>query len=110
LAKDKDKTKRKQSSRADAVRAAVDQAFQAAPVQVSRDRAQELLDELTTAAGKVRDALDDLRPPTGEDIRDLRARLEALEKRVAKLEQPTPARRGRATTPGASRQAPRKSS
>jgi polyhydroxyalkanoate synthesis regulator phasin len=30
--------------------------------------------------------LDDLRPPTGEEIRSLREDLEKLEKRVAKLE------------------------
>ena len=58
------------SSRTEAVRSAVDQAFQST----------------ADAAGRVREALDDLRPPTGEEIRGLRADLRALEERVAKLE------------------------
>jgi polyhydroxyalkanoate synthesis regulator phasin len=62
------------NSRTDAVRKAVDQAF------------QSTAGDLAQAAGRVRDALDDLRPPTSDDIRALRADLEALEKRVAKLE------------------------
>ncbi len=80
------------SSRTEAVRSAVDQAFQATAgtatqgASGARDRAQDLVDELAQAAGKVREALDDLRPPTGEEIRSLREDLEKLEKRVAKLE------------------------
>ena len=80
------------NSRTEAVRSAVEQAFQqqaasaARTTQGARDRAQDLVDDLAQAAGKVREALDDLRPPTGEEIRGLRADLEALERRVAKLE------------------------
>ncbi len=80
------------SSRSDAVRKAVDQAFQATAgnatqgARDARDRAQDLVDELAQAAGKVREALDDLRPPSGDEIRALRADLRALEERVAKLE------------------------
>ena len=80
------------SSRTDAVRKAVDQAFQATAgnatqgARDARDRAQDLVDELAQAAGRVREALDDLRPPTADEIRGLRADLEALEKRVAALE------------------------
>ena len=77
------------NSRTDAVRKAVDQAFQStagSATTQARDRAQDLVDELAQAAGKVREALDDLRPPTADDIRSLRADLEALERRVAKLE------------------------
>ncbi len=59
------------NSRTEAVRSAVDQAFHATG----------------TAAGRVREALDDLRPPTAEEIRGLRADLRALEERVATLEQ-----------------------
>ena len=62
------------NSRTDAVRKAVDQAFQSTG------------SELAQAAGRVRDAIDDLRPPTSEEIRGLRADLRALEERVAKLE------------------------
>jgi polyhydroxyalkanoate synthesis regulator phasin len=77
------------SSRADALRAAVDQAFGATAGQASRatrDRASEVADELAAAAGRVRDLLDDLRPPTGEDLRALRERIDALEARVRELE------------------------
>ena len=78
--------------RPEQLRAAVDQAFQAGVGQGGRafdtasERAQELVDELSGAAGRVREALDDLRPPTGEEVRALRAAVEALERRVAALE------------------------
>lgn len=76
----------------DAVRGAVDQTFQVAAglggrASVTRERAQELVDELTHAAGRVREALDDLRPATGDDLRGLEQRLRRLERRVAELEQ-----------------------
>jgi polyhydroxyalkanoate synthesis regulator phasin len=62
------------NSRTEAVRSAVEQAFQSQASSVG------------AAAGRVREALDDLRPPTSEEIRGLRADLRALEERVAKLE------------------------
>ena len=80
------------NSRTEAVRSAVEQAFQsqassaASATQSARDRAQDMVDDLAQAAGRVREALDDLRPPTSEEIRGLRADLRALEQRVAKLE------------------------
>ncbi|MDQ5807709.1 MAG: hypothetical protein M3320_03440, partial [Actinomycetota bacterium] len=52
----------------------------------ARGRAQDLVDELAQAAGRVREAIDDLRPPTGEELRSLRADLKKLEARVAELE------------------------
>jgi polyhydroxyalkanoate synthesis regulator phasin len=75
-------------SRADAVRAAAAQAVQSAAgqAQITRERAQELADELTGAATRMRATLDDLRPPTAEDLKRLRAELAALEERVAALE------------------------
>ena len=82
------------NSRTDAVRKAVDQAFQStagsagSATTQARDRAQDLVDELAQAAGKVREALDARRPPGADDIGALRSDLEALEKRVAKLEKP----------------------
>ena len=91
MAKKKDKDKR--AGRADAVRTAVDQAFQATAGQggkaaeQARDRAQELVEELAQTAGRVREALDDLRPPSGQDLRDLRDDVRKLERRVAKLEE-----------------------
>ena len=79
---------KRKGSRADALRTAVDQTFQAAAgqAQVTRDRAQEIVDEFSHTATRVRDLLDDLRPPTTDEIKSLRAELRALERRVAKLE------------------------
>jgi hypothetical protein len=61
-------------SRADQVRAAVEGAFGAtahgaAPMQ---KRAQELADELVGAAGRVRDVLEELRPPSPDELAALR--------------------------------------
>ena len=91
MAKDK-------SNRADAVRTAVDQAFQAAAgqAQVTRERAQELVDELSGAAGRLRDVLEDLRPPSTDEVRDLREEVRALAERVAKLEAAARAAQARA--------------
>jgi polyhydroxyalkanoate synthesis regulator phasin len=85
-----DKDDKPPASRSDAVRGAAVQAFQATAGQagVTRERAQELADELASAAGRVIGALDDLRPATGDDIRALREDLRALEGRVAALETP----------------------
>src|SRR3954466_3553840 len=85
----------KRSTRGEAVRQAVDEAFQAAAgqAQVPRERAQDVVDELAGAAGRLRDVLEDLRPPSTDEIRDLRAEVRSLADRVARLEQgqaPTP--------------------
>jgi len=76
------------AGRADAVRSAAVQAFQATAGQagVTRERAQELADELVSAAGRVIGALDELRPASTDDVRALRDDLRALEGRVAALE------------------------
>jgi polyhydroxyalkanoate synthesis regulator phasin len=70
------------------LRSAVDRTVQATlgQAQVTRERAQELVDELAGTAGKVREAIPDLRPVTTEDLKGLQARLDALERRLAKLE------------------------
>jgi polyhydroxyalkanoate synthesis regulator phasin len=83
-----DKDDKSPASRADTVRGAAVQAFQATAGQagVTRERAQELADELASAAGRVIGALDDLRPATADDIRSLRDDVRALEGRVAALE------------------------
>jgi polyhydroxyalkanoate synthesis regulator phasin len=75
-------------SRGEQLRAAVEGAFGAtaqgaAPVQ---KRAQELADELVGAASRVRDVLEELRPPSPEELDVLRAQVDALERRVAELE------------------------
>ena len=78
--------------RVDAVRSAVDQAFQAtagqgaAAAESGRERAQDIVDQLAQAAGRVRDIVDEIRPPTGDELRALRETVEALEQRVAALE------------------------
>jgi polyhydroxyalkanoate synthesis regulator phasin len=74
--------------RADVVRNAAVQAFQATAGQagISRERAQELADELAHAAARVRGAIDELRPVTAEEIRSVREELHALERRVEALE------------------------
>jgi len=75
--------KKKPTSRTDAVRQAVDQAFQ---TQIPRERIGELLDELGNTAGRLRGAVDDLRPASAEDVKGLRADLRALAARVDALE------------------------
>jgi polyhydroxyalkanoate synthesis regulator phasin len=103
------KKDKRPKTRTDAVRAAVDQAFTATAgqAQVTRERAQEIADELATAASRVRDALDELRPPTGDDLRTLTKRIEALEKKVAALEAP-PAKRAPAKRAAPKRAAPKR--
>jgi ABC-type transporter Mla subunit MlaD len=75
--------KKKPTSRTDAVRQAVDQAFQ---TQIPRERIGELLDELGHTAGRLRGAVDELRPASVEEVKTLRAEVQALTKRVAALE------------------------
>jgi polyhydroxyalkanoate synthesis regulator phasin len=79
---------RKQPSRGDAVRAAAAQAIEATAGQAgfTRERAQQLADELVSAAGRVRDTLEDLRPAGSDELIALRERVQALEARVRKLE------------------------
>ena len=82
----------RRASRAEAVRSAVDQAFQTtasqgtAAAETGRERAQDLVDQLALAAGRVRDVIDELRPPTADEIRSLQKTVADLEKRVAALE------------------------
>lgn len=99
----KKKSKKQSSQAADAVRSAVDQAFQAGQAQFSRERASELVDDLSQVAGRLREALDDLRPVAAEDIKALSDRIDKLEARVAKLEKPAPAKRATAKQAAAKR-------
>jgi hypothetical protein len=99
---DKKSSSPSRASRAEAVRAAVDQAFHATQSQLSRDRAVELADELAAAAGRVRDALEELRPAGGEELRRLAERVDALEQRLGALERArrkAPAARGARAKP-----------
>jgi len=79
-------------SRTEAVRQAVDDAFSAAAGQAQSTgrRAQDLVEDLARharAAGRVGKAIDDLRPPSVEEMRSLRREVQALKDRVAALEQ-----------------------
>ncbi|MDQ3632859.1 MAG: hypothetical protein M3417_16630, partial [Actinomycetota bacterium] len=92
MAKKKDAKKDKQASRTDAVRAAVDQAFQATAQatagagQLTRGRAAEIADELVGNFTRLREALDDVRPATPDDLKALRTEVVALGERVGRLE------------------------
>jgi polyhydroxyalkanoate synthesis regulator phasin len=102
---------KKQQSRGDAVRAAAAQAIEATAGQAgfTRERAQQIADELVSAAGRFRETLEDLRPAGSDAIAALRARVEALEARIQKLEaartttrrRTTPAKRPPAEKPPA---------
>src|SRR4051812_6369183 len=93
----------------DAVRGAVERTFQATTggTEGARDRGRSLLDDVASAAQRIRESFDD--PRVLEDVRGLRAEIEALNRRVAELEKtqapaaatsraakPTPAGRARA--------------
>ena len=92
--KDKKASKKKDSALpreptdvVEAVRGAVERTFQATAGQTegARDRGRTLLDEVASAAQRIRESFDDLR--VLEDVRGLRAEIDALSKRVAELEQ-----------------------
>ena len=94
----------------EAVRGAVERTFQATAggTEGARDRGRNLLDDVASAAQRIRESFDDLR--VLEDVRGLRAEIEALNKRVAELEKkqagtakPTPARRTPARKPAAAK-------
>jgi cell division septum initiation protein DivIVA len=70
----------------DAVRGAVERTFQATSggTETARDRGRSLLDDVANAAQRIRESFDDLR--VLEDVRGLRAEIEALSRRVAELE------------------------
>jgi len=96
MAKTQKGTRRQAAERADQLRSAVEDALQSAGSQLSRERAQEIADELGSAVERMRDAFDQLRPPTADDLRRLVDRLTALERRVAALEipgRPAPAKK-----------------
>ena len=92
----------------DTLRSAVDRTYQATvgQAQVTRERATELVDELAQSAGRVRQILDDLRLASGEDVRRLQERVDALEKRLVALEKkPAPRKRAPAKRSSAKRAA-----
>jgi BMFP domain-containing protein YqiC len=95
----------------DAVRGAVERTFQATTggTEGARDRGRSLLDDVASAAQRIRESFDDLR--VLEDVRGLRAEIEALSKRVAELEKKqaaAPARKPAAPKPTTARKPPAK--
>jgi len=104
--KDKKSAKKKEgrdpSDIVEAVRGAVERTIQGAP-----DGGRGLLDDVASAAQRVRESFDDFR--VLEDVRGLRAEVEALSRRVAELEKqaakPAPAAPPAASKPPASKPA-----
>ena len=93
------------ASRADQVRSAVDIAFQAAGERIGRERALDLADELASAAHRVREALEELRPPSADDLKRIDKRLGVIEQRLSALESATEPKRAAAKTKPAARAA-----
>jgi len=89
----------KPQSRGDAVRAAAAQAIEATAGQAgfTRERAQQLADELVHAVGRFRETLEDLRPAGSDEVVALRERVAALEARVKALEKARTTTRRRTT-------------
>jgi hypothetical protein len=86
--KKKDKKDGAQSEAVDAIRAAIERGLQvsAEGAQATRERTRELVDEIASAAGRVRQSLEDMR--VLDELRRLRGEVEALAQRVAVLERP----------------------
>jgi cell division septum initiation protein DivIVA len=82
----------------DAVRGAVERTFQATTggTEGARDRGRSLLDDVASAAQRIRESFDDLR--VLEDVRGLRSEIEALSRRVAELEKQVAAKPARASS------------
>ena len=108
----KKKDGRDPSDVVDAVRGAVERTFQATAGQTegARDRGRNLLDEVASAAQRIRESFDDLR--VLEDVRGLRNEIKALSERVAALERAaaTPASPAAAAVKPAAPKAPAKAS
>jgi hypothetical protein len=86
--KKKDKKDGGQSEAVDAIRAAIERGLQVSDegAQATRERTRELVDEIASAAGRVRQSLEDMR--VLDELRRLRGEVEALAQRVAVLERP----------------------
>src|SRR4051794_38811877 len=91
MAKSKKKDKQADGAQAeafDAIRSAIERGLQvsAEGAQATRERTRELVDEIASAAGRVRQSLEDMR--VLDELRRLRSEVEALAGRVAALERP----------------------
>jgi len=109
--KDKKKSKKdnKPADAVGAVRTAVERTFHATAdsAQSTRTRAQDLVDEVAGAAGRVREMIEDIR--VLEDLKRLRTEVETLTRRVAALEdKPAPAKPARSSAGGTATRSPAK--
>jgi polyhydroxyalkanoate synthesis regulator phasin len=104
----------KASELPDAVRDAVERTVQATvgSAQMTRDRAQEAVDDVVRGAeeragevrrrvpspeavrGRVFGAIEERRPATQEDLKEIRAELRAIARRLSSIEERLPARPG----------------
>ena len=94
----------------DAVRDAVDRTLQATRegAETTRTRAQDAVDELVKGAeagaeavrDRVRGAIEERRPATSDDLRDLRAELRAIGRRLDAIEERLPAPRAKRSGSG----------
>src|SRR3954454_11704504 len=86
--KKKDTASSAQQDTVDAIRAAVERGLQlsAEGAQATRERTRELVDEISAAAGRVRQSFEDMR--VLDELKRLRGDVEALAKRVSVLERP----------------------
>ena len=92
----------------EAVRGAVERTFQATAggTEGARDRGRSLLDDVASAAQRIRESFDDLR--VLEDVRGMRTEIEALSRRVAELEKQAAKPAAAPAKPAATRRAPAK--
>ncbi len=102
----KDKKKSRKDAPAEAVgavRTAVERTFLATAggALSTRERAQDLVDEVATAASRVRGKLEDFN--VVEDLKGLHAEVDALKRRVAELERSGTAAPRKAAASGAKR-------
>src|SRR5580765_6889864 len=84
----KDGKKKDKQDTADAIRSAVERAFQlsAEGAQAPRERTREIVEDISAAAGRVRQSLEDMR--ILDEVKRLRTEVEALAGRIASLEAP----------------------
>lgn len=91
-----DRRKKGPEAVSDAVREAVERTLEATlgPTRETRERAQQMVDEVGRRAEagaeavreRVKDAFDQSRPVTGEDIAEIRVELRSIGKRLAAIE------------------------
>ena len=92
----------------DAVREAVERTIQATvgSAQITRERAQEAVDEIVRGAGagaeslreRIADAFEQQRPATHEDLKEIRSELRAIARRLDAIEKRLPAKRSSSTS------------